>query len=81
METTAQHHTTITRYLDRLIRRERLLLAVQSLLWAIGAMALVIVLAAIALSAGGQPMVVGPIGLTVGLVLVDCAAWMPLHKH
>ena len=81
METTAQHHTTITRYLDRLIRRERLLLAVQSLLWAIGAMALVIVLAAIALSAGGQPTVVGPIGLTVGLVLVGCAAWMPLRKR
>ena len=79
METTAQHHTTITRYLDRLIRRERLLLAVQSAMWAVGAMASVVLLAAIALSVGGQPSIVGPIGLSVGVALVGVAAWIPLR--
>jgi hypothetical protein len=81
METTAQHHATITRYLDRLIRRERLLLAVQSAMWAVGAVASVVLLAAIALSVGGQPSMVGPIGLTVGMALVGVAAWMPLRMR
>jgi hypothetical protein len=79
METTAQHHATITRFLDRLKRRERRLLVVQSVSGGVAGVAVVGLAAALALSAGVGAHAVGAVGLTLGLLLIGAAVGWPLR--
>jgi hypothetical protein len=79
METTAQHHEAIRRFLDRLKGRERSLLLVRSAASGGTALAILSLGLAIALSMGAPAGVVGVTAASAGLLFVAGAVWWPLR--
>ena len=79
MKTTRQHHDAITRYLDRLKRRARWLLASAAVVRAVTALALVSLAAGLALSYGVKLTTVAVTVASVGVLVVSTSALWPLR--